>query len=82
MRLKEFLLQEDAFKTLPKGWTKDSLAKFAKTLTKKGKGEEGFFRACVAKMKDTDITDPDRFCGALKARYFKEEKEEDCGGCL
>lgn len=74
-KIDEFLenkkLEETAFKTMPKGWDKSSLEKFAKTLTKKEKGEEGFFRSCVKKIGDTDITDPEKFCGALKARFFR-----------
>lgn len=62
---------DEAFEMLPKGWDKESLENFAKSLTDKEKGEEGFFRACIRKIKDTDITDPEKFCGALKAKYFK-----------
>jgi len=62
---------------LPEGWTSDSVEKFAKSLTKKAKGEEGIFTACMAKMKDVaGIKDPAKFCGALKARYLEGEEPE------
>lgn len=61
---------EEKFKKLPKGWTEDSLNKFIKTLTGKTKGDpKGMFKACVEKIKETDIDDPEAFCGALKARF-------------
>ena len=42
----KYLIQE---KGMPKGWTKDSISKFAKTIGK-SPDEKGFFSACVAKM--------------------------------
>lgn len=63
---------EDRFMTLPKGWTRKSLIKFAHTLTgKTQKDSHGFFTKCVEKMKDTEIGDPNRFCAALKDRFLK-----------
>lgn len=59
----------DGFENMPEGWTSESLAKFARSLTGKTKGEEGFFRACVVQMKGK-VTDENKFCGSLKARYF------------
>jgi len=71
MRFSKYL--SEGFETLPKGWTKESLDKFAKSLTDKSKDEEGFFRACIAKVSDAEgIDDPEKFCGALKAKYFKK----------
>ena len=64
------ILAEEKFKSLPKGWTEDSLNKFIKTLTGKTKGDpKGMFDACVKKIGETDIDDPKAFCGALKARF-------------
>jgi len=57
--------------TLPKGWTEQSLEKFARSLTKKNKGDsEGFVRACVKKLSGTGISSPEAFCSSLKDRYL------------
>jgi len=69
--MKTNLLEEDEelneeWKTLPKGWTKESLDKFAKSLTGKTKGDsEGFVRACIPKMKGK-VTDAAAYCASLK----------------
>lgn len=70
MKLQNYLsfLSEDkaeGWEGLPKGWTQKSLQKFAKSLTGKKGTEEGFFDACVKKMKGK-INDPEKFCAAAK----------------
>jgi len=45
---------EAGFRRLPKGWSQDSVKKFARTLSKNMKGgpkSEGWFDKCVEKMK-------------------------------
>jgi hypothetical protein len=70
-RIRKFL--KEAWEKLPKGWTKESLDKFAKSLTDKTKGDpKGFFTECVKKIKDTDITDPEAFCASLKKEYLEK----------
>ena len=72
--MKTNLLEEDEelneeWKTLPKGWTKESLDKFAKSLTGKTKGDsEGFVRACIPKMKGK-VTDAAAYCSSLKDKF-------------
>lgn len=56
------------FEKYPPGWSKDSVIKFAKTLSKKsGKGpkDEGWFKLCVNKMKD-HMDQPEGFCASVK----------------
>lgn len=65
---------ESGFDKMPKGWTKNSVKKFAKSLTN-GKTldaakKEGFFKKCVNKMKD-HMSDPEGFCAAVKDETFK-----------
>jgi hypothetical protein len=61
---------------LPPGWDQKSVEKFARSLTGKTKKDhKGFFRACVAKMKDVEGMDnPEAFCASLKDRYLKTTK--------
>lgn len=61
----QFMLNET-----PKGWTKDSVEKFAKTIGKKSATDKGFFAACVAKMKKHDMSDPEGFCADLKDKAY------------
>ena len=42
----KYLIQE---KGMPKGWTKDSISKFTKTIGK-SPNDKGFFSACVNQM--------------------------------
>jgi len=57
--------------TLPRGWTKESLDKFARSLTRKTKRDpKGFVRECMRKLKGTPIKDPARFCASLKDQYL------------
>jgi len=63
---------EAGFKRLPKGWTKDSVKKFAMTLSKDMKGgpkAEGFFEKCVKKMTGK-IEDPEGFCAGVKDEVY------------
>lgn len=50
---------------LPKGWTQDSLKKFAKSLTNKEGTQEKFFERCVNKMKGK-LDNPEGFCASVK----------------
>ena len=60
----------EQWETLPRGWTKKSLEKFARSLTGKSKGDpEGFVRACELKMKGK-VDDPAAFCASLKDKYL------------
>jgi hypothetical protein len=68
MRLKDYL-DEAGFKKFPKGWTEESIVKFAKTLVKdagiEGGDKKGFFDACVTKMSG-EMDNPEGFCAAVK----------------
>lgn len=76
-RVDEYLNEKEdiGFKDLPKGWTKKSLQKFARSLTGKSKNDtEGFFTKCYEKIKDEEGFDEDsakRFCAALKDEYLE-----------
>ena len=61
----QFMLNET-----PKGWSKDSVEKFAKTIGKSSAKDEGFFSACVARMKKHDMKDPEGFCADLKDKAW------------
>lgn len=61
---------------LPKGWTNDSLDKFAKSLTGKAGDEKGFFDACVKKIGN-NVSNPQAFCASIKDKYFKAHGAED-----
>jgi hypothetical protein len=61
---------EENWKGLPKGWTKASLNKFAKSLTKKTKGKpKGFVKACMTRMKGK-MDDPGAFCAGLADEFL------------
>lgn len=72
MRFREWLIVEKiGWENLPKGWTKKSLMKFAKSLTgKKNPKEnpEGFFTECYEKLKDEGFGEDGakRMCASLK----------------
>jgi len=55
---------------LPKGWTQDSLKKFAKSLTGKEGTQKGFFDKCVKKMQGK-IDNPEAFCASAKDELSK-----------
>lgn len=61
---------EAGFSKMPKGWTKDSVKKFANHLVDKGGGKsKGFFDKCVNKMKDK-MDDPEGFCAGVKDEVY------------
>lgn len=62
------IVEKVGWERLPKGWTEDSVEKFAKSLTDKAGDEHGFFNACVAKMKG-NIDDPEGFCASVIDTY-------------
>jgi hypothetical protein len=58
----------------PEGWDKESLKKYAKSLTGYTPGEDRFFEYCVNKLGDEEeIDDPERFCAAIKDEYLGRE---------
>ncbi len=42
----------------PKGWTKDSIKKFSKTIGAGDATAKGFFGKCVSRMKKHEMGDP------------------------
>lgn len=69
MGFREWLIVEKiGWENLPKGWTKKSVEKFARSLTKesgKTPDDEGWFYACVDKIKG-ELDDPEAFCASLR----------------
>jgi len=66
------LIQEAGFEDMPKGWSKKSVKKAARTLGKTvGKAPEskGFFDKCVARMKK-HMDNPEGYCASLKDETF------------
>jgi hypothetical protein len=63
--LAKYLIEDIGWSNLPKGWTKKSVEKFAKSLADKGATKKGFFDACVSKMEG-NIDDPEAFCASIK----------------
>jgi len=61
---------------LPRGWTWESLDKFARSLTKRTKTRhKGFVYECVKKMKGK-VSDPYAFCASLKDRFLAKRPGE------
>lgn len=63
---------EAGFSHYPKGWSQDSVKKFARSLSKNMKGgpkSRGFFDKCVNKMKD-HVKDPEGFCAGIKDEVY------------
>ena len=61
---------EAGFSRYPKGWTQDSVKKFARNLVDKGGGKsEGFFEKCVEKMKGK-LDNPEGFCAGVKDEVY------------
>jgi DNA-binding protein H-NS len=61
-------VSEAGFEDKPEGWTDQSIKKYAKTFTKKMKGDvksKDFFDKCVKKMQGK-VDNPEGFCAALK----------------
>lgn len=69
MKFREYLEEKIGFERLPKGWTKKSVEKFAKSLAKKEATEKGFFDACVSKMSP-HMDDPEAFCASVKDQVW------------
>jgi len=59
------MAEAEGMKGLPKGWTQQSLQKFAKSLTGKEGTQKGFFDKCVKKMQGK-IDNPEGFCASAK----------------
>lgn len=75
MGFREWLIVEKiGWENLPKGWTKKSVEKFARSLTGKTKDDaEGFWTECYNRIKDEEGFDEEsakRFCAALKDEYL------------
>lgn len=68
MKFREYI-NEKGFEEYPKGWTRESIIKFAKTLVDEynldGASDKGFFDACVEKMEG-NIDNPESFCASVK----------------
>lgn len=65
-------LNEAGFTNYPKGWDKDSVKKFANTLSKNMKGgpkSKGWFDKCVNKMKDK-MPNPEGFCASVRDEVY------------
>lgn len=68
----EDYMEEAGFENYPKGWDRQSVIKFAKSLTDEYNvkpKEKGFFDACMKKMKD-HMKDPEGFCAAVKDEAY------------
>lgn len=69
-------LNEAGFTDYPKGWDKDSVKKFANTLSKNMKGgpkSKGWFDKCVNKMKDK-MPNPEGFCASVRDEVYGGDK--------
>lgn len=63
---------EAGFQNYPKGWSRDSVQKFGKTLSKNMKGgvkSKGFFDKCVTKMRGK-VNNPEGFCAGVKDETY------------
>lgn len=69
MKFRDYL-NEKGFEEYPKGWTRESIVKFAKSLVDEydleGATDRGFFDACVEKMEG-NIDNPEGFCASVKS---------------
>jgi len=66
-------VNEAGFSKYPPGWTRESVIKFAKTLTKdtgKKPDEKGFFEACVKKLESHFGEGANGFCAAIKDEAY------------
>lgn len=57
------------WESLPSGWTKESLRSFYDSLAGGGDAKKKFYN-CVEKVKGTDITNPESFCGSLLDQFL------------
>jgi len=63
---------EAGFNKYPKGWDRNSVVKFGKTLSKRMKGgvkSKGFFDKCVKKMRGK-VENPEGFCAGVKDETY------------
>ena len=60
------------WESLPRGWTESSLSSFYKSLAGAGDAKAKFYR-CVDKIGDSDVTDPNAFCGSLLDRFYPDK---------
>ena len=66
MKFKRFLTEAPI---ATKGWTKDSVKKFGKTIGK-SPDEHGFFDVCVSHMEKEMGEQAKGFCASLKDTYY------------
>lgn len=72
MKFREWI-NEAGFAKYPPGWTRASVIKFAKTLTKdsgKNPDEKGFFDECVKKLEGHFGEGAQGFCAAIKDEAY------------
>ena len=62
-------IQEAGFAKYPKGWDKESVVKFSKSLVKGGATKKDFFDKCVEKMRGK-FDNPEAFCASVKDVAF------------
>jgi predicted RNA-binding Zn-ribbon protein involved in translation (DUF1610 family) len=62
-------VKQAAWEGLPTGWTEASLKSFYSSLAGGGDAKKKFYH-CVSKIKDTDVTNPESFCGSLLDRVI------------
>ena len=74
------IIQETGFDRLLRGWTRDSVRKYARTLSSKIKGgpkpktnPKKFFYTCVKKLEG-EFENPEAFCAALMDEIFGSTK--------
>ena len=65
-------MQEVGFERFPRGWTRDSVRKFAKTLAGDPKTKDWFY-GCVKKIKG-HVGNPEAFCAAVKDEVYGGDK--------
>lgn len=65
-------LQEVGFAKFPKGWTKDSIQKFAKSIGGDAKSK-GWFDKCLKKIKGK-FDNPEAFCASVKDEIHGGDK--------
>ena len=66
--LEQKMLSEMGWDKLPKGWTKQSIEKFARSLTGKASDEKGMWTECYEKLKDKPDFGEEgakKFCSSL-----------------
>ncbi|MFW6129964.1 MAG: hypothetical protein ACOC56_02195 [Atribacterota bacterium] len=68
MKFKKYLEERVGWENYPKGWSRKSVLKFARSLDRSA-GKKGFFDACVAKIEG-HLDNPEAFCASIKDEYF------------